>query len=169
MGQLILPWSKATNQLTPLTPSSQMEANIHNIQSSPTNKPGINVANILRKKKYRLISQPVNWQKSSRPHTCPLCFSPHAWPPLILGDLVSSVSIRNKFHIQLVDTPKLTFFLLKPLTRPRSRSNTLPGILWHSGAVPTLCSLQTSYRWPALSRSQRFLRCLPYLAGCIAC
>lgn len=50
MGQLILLWSKARNQLTPLTPSSQMEANIHNIQSSPTNKLGENVANILRRK-----------------------------------------------------------------------------------------------------------------------
>lgn len=113
MGQLILPWFKATNQLTPLTPSSQMEANIHNIRSSPTNKSGENAATTLRRKK------PFNFTVCELAEEQP----PSYMPPLILRDLVSSVRIRNKSHIQLVDTPKLTFFLHKPLTPLQSRSN----------------------------------------------
>lgn len=96
MGQLILPWFKATNQLTPLTPSSQMEANIHNIRSSPTNKSGENAATILRRKIL------FNFTACELAEEQP----PSYMPPLILRDLGSSVSIRNKSHIQLVDTPK---------------------------------------------------------------
>lgn len=141
--------------------SSQMEANIHNIQPSPTNKSGENVATILRRK------IPFNFT------ACELAEQPHTFlPPLTLHDLFSSSSIQDKFYIQLSDTrngekTKLSFLPSQTTNTIEQQVICLFLACCATETVPVLCSPQIKCRHSTL-KAMCFMLLLPYLAECIA-